>query len=184
MFHDESELLDRALDGDQAACASLYDRTAPVVLSLCRRSGLDSLTDAEDATQETFIRAFRQLHTLERRDRFRPWLYRIAHFVCSEKRRASRRRHQHEDVAMTMASIQHESTSGPDVEHAESMSRLGAAIDQLDERERLALHLYYLEADPVHAAQHALGLSRSAYYKLLARARDRLASILREVSPS
>jgi RNA polymerase sigma factor (sigma-70 family) len=64
-------------------------------------------------------------------------------------------------------------------EHAEQLDRLGAALDQLDDRERLAIHLYYLEADPVQAAASALGLSRSGYYKLLGRAREQLAALMK-----
>ena len=59
----------------------------------------------------------------------------------------------------------------------EQLAQLSKALDQLPDRERLALHLYYLETDPVAAATSALGLSRSAYYKLLARAREQLAGI-------
>ena len=44
--------------------------------------------------------------------------------------------------------------------------------------ERLAIHLYYLDADPVGAATSALGLSRSGYYKLLSRAHGRLADLV------
>jgi DNA-directed RNA polymerase specialized sigma24 family protein len=51
-------------------------------------------------------------------------------------------------------------------------------MERLDDRERLAIHLHYLESDPVKAAASALGLSRSGYYKLLARARERLASLM------
>lgn len=64
------------------------------------------------------------------------------------------------------------------VEHAEQMQQLDKAIDQLDDRQRLAIHLYYLEKDPVQSAQSALGLSRSGYYKLLAKARDSLAQLM------
>ena len=60
-------------------------------------------------------------------------------------------------------------------ERDEQLRLLDEAIQQLDGRERLVIHLYYLEADPVRAAGEALGLSRSGYYKLLARARRRLA---------
>ena len=64
------------------------------------------------------------------------------------------------------------------VEHAEQMQQLDKAIDQLDDRQRLAIHLYYLEKDPVQSAQSSLGLSRSGYYKLLAKARDSLAQLM------
>ena len=64
------------------------------------------------------------------------------------------------------------------------MQRLDGAIDRLDDRQRLAIHLYYLESDPIQAAQSALGLSRSGYYKLLAKARERLGELMREANPS
>ena len=76
------------------------------------------------------------------------------------------------------------STTAETLAHAEQLQQLDGAIDQLQDRERLAIHLYYLESDPVQAAQSSLGLSRSGYYKLLAKARDRLAELMRETNPS
>ena len=49
---------------------------------------------AADATQETFVRAFQRLHTLEARDRPAPWLFGIARHVSLEVIRARRRRRQ------------------------------------------------------------------------------------------
>ncbi len=69
-----------------------------------------------------------------------------------------------------------------DSDHAEQLDRLGAAMEKLDDRERLAIHHYYLEADPVKAATGAMSLSRSGYYKLLARAREHLAEFMTEVN--
>ena len=69
-------------------------------------------------------------------------------------------------------------------EQAELLDRLGETMEMLDDRERLAIHLYYLEADPVGAAASALELSRSGYYKLLARARGRLTELMKERQPS
>ena len=76
------------------------------------------------------------------------------------------------------------STTADTLAHTEQLQRLDGAIDQLEDRQRLAIHLYYLESDPVQAAQSALGLSRSGYYKLLAKARDRLAELMRETNQS
>jgi hypothetical protein len=64
MMSDDASDLSAALAGNPEAFARLYDRHAPVVLSLCRRSS--SLADAEDAMQETFLRAYRKLHQLDR----------------------------------------------------------------------------------------------------------------------
>ena len=60
------------------------------------------------------------------------------------------------------------------LEHAEASAALTAAIDSLPDEERVAIHIYYLEHDPVTAAASALRLSRSGFYKLVNRARAHL----------
>lgn len=62
-------------------------------------------------------------------------------------------------------------------ERAEQFARLSTALDQLPDDERLAIHLYYLDPDPVAAAAQC-GLPRSSFYKVLGRARERLAAIM------
>lgn len=176
--HDEDARdLAEARRGNQLAFARIYDRHGAVVLSLCRRR---ALTDADDATQETFVRAFRMLDRLEDASKLRPWLYGIAKRVCAERRRAARRRSAHEERGAVIADHRRPDATPPgdDAAEREQLDRLGAAIETLDERQRLALHLYYLEADPVRAAMATLGVSRSGYYKLLARAREQLAATL------
>jgi RNA polymerase sigma-70 factor (ECF subfamily) len=184
---DDAADLAAARAGDDAAFGRLYDRHAPVVMSLCRRH---APAEAEDATQETFIRAHRKLDKVESPEKLRSWLYAIARRVCSERRRATRRRARHEEgFAVNRAAAQRGTRPGAAPaaadptrrsEHAEQLDRLGAALHRLDDRERLAIHLYYLEADPVKAAAAALGLSRSGYYKLLGRARDQLAALMNQ----
>ena len=170
--------------GDREALARLYERHAPVILSLCRRCGTPA--EADDALQEVFLRAFGRLRQLVEPAGFRPWLYSIARRVCSERRRSGRRRTRHE----TEATMRHAELDPPianpadTAEKAEQLDRLTAALDILPEDERLAVHLQYLDPDPPAAAASALGLSRSGYYKLLHRARRRLAGLLNEVRTS
>ncbi len=178
-----------AAAGDHEAFARIYDRHAAVVLSLCR-----SAPDAEDASQETFIRAFGMLPGLvQSRTRgngiaLRPWLYAIARRVCAECRRAARRRLKHERAANQEERLMIanngfvKSDVGEEANRCaknEQLERLSQAMDQLDDRERLAVHLHYLDRDPAQSAESALGLSRSGYYKLLARAHERLAGLMK-----
>lgn len=186
--HDDASDLRRAREGDEAAFARLYDRHAAVILALCRTH---APREPDDAMQETFIRAYSLLHKVSDASRLRPWLYGIARRVCSEKRRSQRRRTHHTEQAMNerLAQLNSHPHAGRLADgrwcnasdRREQLEQLSQALDQLPDRERLAIHLYYLEADPVHAATAALGLSRSAYYKLLARARGQLAACFSEV---
>ena len=179
----------------QVAFGRIFDRHSAVVRALCR-SHCSNDTDADDALQETFIRAYRRIDQVNDPEHLRTWLYAIARLVCSERRRSATRRTKHEHAAAeerhtmngTLGSnhtVSSHSQSRPPAESAErreQLEHLSKALDDLPDEERLAIHLYYLESDPIAAAQDALGLSRSGFYKLLARARERLAGVLGNVA--
>lgn len=73
----ELELISRARDGDEAAFGELVTRHADRVYGTLRRFGLDA-NEAEEVTQEVFLRAWRGLARFEQRAQFSTWLYRIA----------------------------------------------------------------------------------------------------------
>ena len=82
-----------ATAGDERAFAQLVDRHRGELQVYTYRI-LGSREDSADATQETFLRAWRMRTTFRGRGSFRSWLYRIATNVClSARERRSVRRH-------------------------------------------------------------------------------------------
>lgn len=167
--------------GDSGAFGRLYDRHAAVVLSFCRRGAGGAGSESEDAMQETFIRAHSKLRQVDDCRGFRGWLITIAGFVVRERRRSAARysKHVHAAAEHTPAhgAQQPLAPEAAAMRH-DQLERLTAALDQLPDDERLAIHLQYLDNDPVGAARSALGMGRSGYYKLLARAREHLAQLM------
>src|SRR5262245_28171569 len=80
----------RASTGDAGAFRQIYERHAPAV----HRFLLHLLGDAaaaDEATQETFVRAHTRLKAMRDGDKLLPWLFGIARNVCFEARRKFRR---------------------------------------------------------------------------------------------
>lgn len=90
MPDDVSELVRRSLSGEESAMTDLVDRFRGQVFGLCYRM-LGHRQDAEDVTQESFVRAMRSLANWDSRREFLPWLLAIAGNRCRTAL-ASRRR--------------------------------------------------------------------------------------------
>jgi RNA polymerase sigma-70 factor (ECF subfamily) len=181
--NDDCHDLESVRNGDLEAFGRIHDRYARLVLSICRRHGSGrqrgSLAEAEDSTQEVFIRAYQRLDRIEDCTRLGSWLARIAGFVVMEKRRATARRLKHEGSAMMeMPTHVPAGTAEAEAMRHERFAGLEAAMEELTDQERLAIHIHYLEHDPIDAARRSLGMSRSGFYKLLARARAHLADLM------
>ena len=87
----EDELIRRARAGDQDAFAQLVAANSDSVYGALRRFGLDQ-AEADEVSQEVFLRAWRGLPRFEQRARFSTWLYRIASTRPSGACRAAARR--------------------------------------------------------------------------------------------
>jgi RNA polymerase sigma-70 factor (ECF subfamily) len=74
---DDAVLVEAAQRGDRRAFGDLVRRHRPRVFALALRVTRNA-ADADDVSQDTFVRAFRRLHRFQGRCRFSTWLHRIA----------------------------------------------------------------------------------------------------------
>jgi RNA polymerase sigma-70 factor (ECF subfamily) len=72
----ESEIIVRVLKGDRQAYAMLVEEYKGPIFNLAYRM-TGGLEDAEDLTQETFIRAYQNLHRFDQSKKFFTWLFTI-----------------------------------------------------------------------------------------------------------
>lgn len=171
---DRDELLvARVRRGERDAFGELYDRYAGLVRSVCFEA-TGNVVDAQDLAQEVFLSAFRQLEQLSDPERFGAWLIGIARLSGREWRR-SRHRDRHESIG----DAADEFGGGEHFDPTEQWSDLNAALETLSEDERLGVHLFYLDEQPAEAARQLLNLSLSGFYRLLDRARQKLAERLK-----
>ncbi len=173
-------------NGDRSAFAELYDRRARLIRAICYDE-TRHLQSAADLTQEVFLRAYRNLSRLHDPDRFAAWLVGIARQVCREWRRKRRReRHglAHFAERQAVGDAGRESPENRLVELRDEIATVLMAdqgsIPALTEKERMALHVYYLQDRNVDEARAVLGLSRSGFYRVLSSACERLRCMLRK----
>jgi len=165
----DATLVLETLKGDKTAFSGLYDRYARLVRAICNDTTRD-LGQAQDLGQEVFLRAYSKLDKLNDPDRFGAWLVSITRNVCREYRRGKfRDRH----VLVGLAPDEDEQATEKDSPD-ERLLDLKEALNKLSEKERLALHVYYLQEQDAEQAQKILNISRSGLYRLLAKAREKI----------
>lgn len=173
MSERDEEFVERVRRGDREAFGHLYDRYAGLVRSVCFEATGD-VVDAQDLAQEVFLSAFRQLEQLSDPSRFGGWIVGIARLSGREWRR-TRHRDRHEWSGDATEEI----AEPEQLDHDDRWSDLNAALTSLSEDERLGIHLFYLEEQPAELARQLLNLSLSGFYRLLDRAREKLAQRLK-----
>ena len=172
----DAMLVRRVLDGDTAAFTTLVDRHAAACTRFATRM-LGNREDAEDATQETFLRAYRSLARYEERQAFRTWLFQILINRCRTAAVRRQRRHRMflvDDSAIAAASVR------PAVDAGDLRAELKRAIDALDPDQREAFLLKHVEQLSYDEMAAATGIGVSALKMRVKRACDRMQWMLRE----
>ncbi len=163
----DKTLIRAVFAGEKAAYETLYDRYAPLVRAVCYDT-TGNFADAQDLAQDVFMRAYEKLDRLRDPERFGKWLIGIARLRCKEWRR-QRLRSRNKNVGLN-----DDQAVAPEPPDDSRIELLREMITTLPEKERLALHTFYLQGNSAEAAHRIMGLSRSGFYRVLERARKRL----------
>lgn len=184
---DDSDLalVERAIEGSRDALRSLVERHQPFVYNLALKMFGDA-DDADDLVQEVFIKAITALKTFRRESRFRTWLHRIAvnHFLKTRRRGRERAASDFEAYFDAIAAVPDEEPpageiAGRTVEELRLRCTTGMLMC-LDREQRLVFVLgeIFEVTDVVGSA--ILEVGRDAFRQKLARARQQLASFMRD----
>jgi RNA polymerase sigma-70 factor (ECF subfamily) len=143
---DEAQIVLRAQRGDAQAFAALVHRHERAVITLCSRY-LRS-TEAEDAAQDAFVRAYQALDRFDAGRPFAPWLYQIARRQCLDRLR--KRKHEAPEAAEQAVALVRDPSVKIDAETALRV------LKTLDEGPREALALFHLHELSYEEIAHTL----------------------------
>jgi RNA polymerase sigma-70 factor (ECF subfamily) len=179
---DESVWLDKAQKGDPQAFTYLVEKYQRPVYNLCYRM-LGNAEDAEDAAQETFLKAYKAIKRYDLNRSFSTWLLSIAAHYCIDQIRKRR----YKIVSVEDLPVPDLPDPSPGLEtgldRREEQHRVRAVLNVLEPTDRAAVVMYYWYDFSYKEICQALSLSMSAVKSRLHRARRAMAKDWLERQP-
>ena len=177
---DEAELIGAAQRGDRGAFDELVRRTFVDTFTLARRlTGNEE--DARDVVQEAYLRAWRAIGKFRGEAQFSTWMYRItANAAATHVRKRKRHRTESIEDVVEPADIRPDFQPASAAVSADSLRRIGAALDELPPKLRALVVLKDVYGLPHDAIAEELGISVPAAKVRLHRARRKLRDLLYE----
>lgn len=185
-MNDEMAWVLQTQQGNEEAFTNLVEAYQTHVYNLCYRM-LGEPELAEDAAQETFLRAFQHMHRYDSKRPFATWLLSIAAHYCIDRLRRRK---------FSMISIDEDEEDGgfelPDADapnpesemvYGEQRARIQGLLKRLDSVDRTAIVLRYWNDCSEAEIAETLHLTVSAVKSRLHRARRELAGLWQEESP-
>ena len=176
MYTRDGHIVHQCLSGNTEAFALLVDKYKERIFALVYAK-VGQFQDAEDLTQDVFLKAYKKLSTLRRWDNFYPWLYSIAVNRC---RNFHRDRKGLVDAAYLTDSVENHQA---DMDaHSEKLrnERVHDALASLPEMYRQVLVLRYMAGMKSKEIAETLRVSPNAINQRLMRARAKLKTALSE----
>ncbi len=178
----DSELVTNIKKGDSYAFKQLFEQHQHMVYNICyRMSG--SRAEAEDITQDVFIKIFHSIEKFRGEAKLSSWIYRIAVNTCLKKQR----RKKLENMLSLEFLFQDkkkpelpspDNTPDQQIEISEKEQIVQDAIHQLSKRQKTALILHRYEDLSYDEIATVMEISLSAVESLLHRAKENLAKML------
>lgn len=173
---DEHTAISSARSGDQRAFAWLIGSYKHMVFTVCCRV-LRHREDAEEATQDVFVKAYRNLSTYQGEARFSTWLYSIAYRTALSKLRARQAGTTGLD-GLQAAGL--EPQQAPEGDRTDRKALVEWALSQLPAEDAAVMTFFYLEELGIEEIVTITGLGESNVKVKLHRARKKLLTVLQD----
>ena len=173
MKKEEAHIIKEILNGKTEQYEYFLDRYGQQVFVLVDRI-VSCQEDAEELTQDVFLKAFQQLSSFKAESTFSTWIYRIATNLAISAVRKKRNDVLRLDDSVFANLSDTQVDAALEDESEEQMERLQQAMNQLEADERALITLYYLEEKPLAEVAFILGMTEGNAKVKLHRIRKKL----------
>jgi len=175
---DDIYYIDKVKGGQTQYYSYIVERYQDIVFSIALKV-LRNREDAEEMAQESFIKAYKSLHTFKGDAKFSTWLYRITYNSCiSEVRKRKIHFTSTEDIQIKDEAEEMNLEGIPEENRARVIKE---AMSKLPEEDYTLILLYYFEEQSIEEISKVTKLSESNTKVKLFRARKKLYTILSEI---
>ncbi len=170
----DMEYVERVQAGDAECFAPLLERYSQPVFSLLIRI-VGNREDAEELTQDVFLKVFRSLSSFRGNSSFATWLYRIAYNTAvSATRRTKREWMSFDDSGMERVAEETSDNEADETLNEDRLQRLEHALDRLRPDDRALILLFYKQEKTMEEIAEITGLTLSNVKVKIHRIRKKL----------
>ena len=167
------------IGGDINALAILVDRYKSLVFTLSLKM-LASREEAEEVSQDVFIKVYKSLSDFKTESKFSTWLYRITYNTCLDRLRTTKRTaylvavedFEAQEVTTLMNALD-------TIEEKERKQMIQKCLDLLPAEDNFLLTLYYFQENSLKEISKIMGINENNVKIKLFRSRRKLAGILK-----
>lgn len=177
--NNDNELISKVLRGDQLAYAGLVERYQAYVFTLALRM-VKNREEAEELSQDVFIKAYKYLADFRGESRFSTWLYTIVHNTCLSflRKKKPDTRSLDEEHNFNLADNRETSFRADLVEQKSRQAMVNQAISQLGADDAGIITLFYKSEQSLEEIARILGIEINTAKVRLHRARQRLKEVM------
>ena len=176
----DQDYITKILDGDTQKYSVLVNHYKNLVYTLALRM-VKNKEEAEEVSQDTFIKAYKSLHKFKGESKFSTWIYSIAYNTCLDRLKKTKR--QQKTVAInefTEYQIKDLDNALDSMEQEEKKLAIKNCMHLLPSEDSFLLTLYYFEDLSLDEIAKIVNLKPNNIKVKLFRSRKKLASILKE----
>jgi RNA polymerase sigma factor (sigma-70 family) len=173
----ETLYIQQIVDGDVARYSWFVNTYKDMAFSIANRI-LDNDRDSEEAVQDAFLQAYRNIRSFKGDCRFSTWLYRIVVNNLLTRLKKRQRETSYADIELAAAELADVESSYQGLTAQEQAQYIGRAMERLRPEDRLVLTLYYLDEQSLGEIADITGIPKANVKMQLHRARGRMYGVL------
>ncbi|MCB0445029.1 MAG: sigma-70 family RNA polymerase sigma factor [Gelidibacter sp.] len=173
-------IINQIIEGDTNAFTVLVNRYKDLVFTLVLRM-LKNREEAEEVSQDTFIKVYKSLHTFKGDSKFSTWIYKVAYHSCLDRIKKNKRKFNEVEMnEFTEHQLKLIDNALDNLLEAEQKQTIQTCLNLLPSDDSFLLTLYYFDEQSLDEIAEIVGITANNVKVKLFRSRKKLATILKE----